>query len=188
MTNETPRIYAASLSDYNAGRLHGVWIDCDNGPEAIWDAINAMLAASPEFRAFPQGGPAEEWAIHDYEGFGVRLSESESIERVARLGAAIAEADDPDALRAFLAWDEGDDDENMLERFAECYRGKWDSMRDYVQNETSELGFRGLTPEQLDEVSGFIDWDHVANEYLVAYGYSTVPAQPYGVYVFQGEA
>ena len=44
-----------------------------------------MLAASPE-------PGAEEWAIHDYEGFGeMRLSEWESFERVSAIAAGIAE-------------------------------------------------------------------------------------------------
>ena len=30
-----PRIYVASLSDYNAGRLHGEWIDADQGAEGM---------------------------------------------------------------------------------------------------------------------------------------------------------
>src|SRR5436189_4774564 len=61
---ETPRIYAATLSDYNAGRLHGAWIDADQDPEELQAEIDAMLAKSAE-------PVAEEWAIHDYEGFGL---------------------------------------------------------------------------------------------------------------------
>ena len=58
-----PRIYVACLSSYNAGRLHGRWIDCDQTAEEIREEIRLMLEESPE----PW---AEEWAIHDYEGFG----------------------------------------------------------------------------------------------------------------------
>ena len=38
----TPRIYVASLSDYNAGHLHGRWIDADQDPDAIREEIAAM--------------------------------------------------------------------------------------------------------------------------------------------------
>jgi hypothetical protein len=58
----TPKIYVASLSDYNAGRLHGRWIDANQPTHGIWSDIGDMLAESPE-------PGAEEWAIHDYEGF-----------------------------------------------------------------------------------------------------------------------
>ena len=69
-TSPSPRIYVASLSDYNAGQLHGKWIDADQEASNILGAVHAMLSASTE----PY---AEEWAIHDYEGFGdLRLGQS----------------------------------------------------------------------------------------------------------------
>ena len=72
-----PRIYVASLADYNAGRLHGRWIDADQSAVAVREAISLMLAQSKE-------PIAEDWAIHDYEGFfDLRLSEFEDIDRVA---------------------------------------------------------------------------------------------------------
>ena len=39
-TGPSPRIYVASLSDYNAGRLHGVWIDAAEELDEIWSQIN----------------------------------------------------------------------------------------------------------------------------------------------------
>ena len=60
--SEEIRIYVADLAAYNNGKLHGVWIDATQNLEDIQDQINAMLAESPE-------GFAEEYAIHDYEGF-----------------------------------------------------------------------------------------------------------------------
>ena len=73
-----PRIYVASLADYNDGRLHGAWIDAAQDVQALQRCIQNMLDASPS-------PGAEEWAIHDYEGFEfVQLSEFESIETVSR--------------------------------------------------------------------------------------------------------
>ena len=70
-----PRIYVASLSDYNAGRLHGRWIDATQGVDAVQAEVVAMLAESRE-------AVAEEWAIHDYDEFaGVRLGEWEDLAR-----------------------------------------------------------------------------------------------------------
>jgi antirestriction protein len=75
----TPRIYVASLSDYNAGRLHGRWIDANQSAEQIQDCISQMLAQSKEPHS-------EEWAIHDYEGFGsLRISESEDLKSIAEV-------------------------------------------------------------------------------------------------------
>jgi hypothetical protein len=43
-----PRIYVASLSDYNAGRLHGVWLDATEDYDTLSTGVAQMLAASPE--------------------------------------------------------------------------------------------------------------------------------------------
>lgn len=54
-------IYAASLSDYNNGILHGAWIDADEDVERMSGEITEMLADSPTTKRY--GEPAEEWAI-----------------------------------------------------------------------------------------------------------------------------
>ncbi len=64
------------------------------------DKVRAMLGASPE-------PDAEEWAIHDYEGFeGARLSEYASFETVCALAEFISEHG---ALGAKLYREFGDD-------------------------------------------------------------------------------
>ncbi len=86
-TNEDrrPRIYVASLGDYNAGRLHGRWIDADQDSETIREAIAAMLAESPE-------EAAEEWAIHAHDNFaGYSVSESADLEHVSAVAKRIGE-------------------------------------------------------------------------------------------------
>ena len=78
-----PRIYVASLSDYNNGHLHGRWISAAQDPDLIYDEIHQMLATSPS----PQ---AEEWAIHDYEGFTPHdICETEDIPTIARIAMEI---------------------------------------------------------------------------------------------------
>src|SRR4051794_38011437 len=82
---ERPRIYVASLADYNAGNLHGRWIDATQGADAIRREIAEILATSRE-------PDAEEYAIHDYDNFhGLRLSECADIDRVAELAGLIVE-------------------------------------------------------------------------------------------------
>lgn len=77
MSNETlPRIYVACLAAYNNSILHGAWIDATQELDAIMGDVQAMLKASPI-------AEAEEYAIHDYEGFcGIRLSEYTGLEQV----------------------------------------------------------------------------------------------------------
>lgn len=63
-SSDTFRIYVASLSDYNAGILHGTWIDFAQLTDLddLRAAIAAMLATSPTAKTAP-GQPAEEWMM-----------------------------------------------------------------------------------------------------------------------------
>ncbi|MFJ8699487.1 antirestriction protein ArdA [Streptomyces ardesiacus] len=97
-----PRIYVASLTDYNNAILHGEWIDADQDPDQIHAEVQAMLKKSPAARKY--GDVAEEWAIHDYEGFyGISLSEWESFERVSAIAKLLKEH--PPALVAYYVGD-----------------------------------------------------------------------------------
>ena len=130
----TPKIYVASLSDYNAGRLHGVWIDATEGMEAISIEIEAMLAASPE-------PGAEEYAIHDYEGFGpVRLLEYESLADVAAIAAGIQQHGHAFAVWADHLRSTADRWHSDLDQFEECFIGRWDSLADYGDHLLDLLG------------------------------------------------
>jgi antirestriction protein len=85
-----PAIYVASLLDYNNGILHGAWIPVGASADALLLEILAMLSISPTTRR--TGEPAEEWAIHDYEGFGDRrLDPHESLEDMAATALALAD-------------------------------------------------------------------------------------------------
>lgn len=126
-----PRIYVASLIDYNAGRLHGAWLVADADIERLQAGVQAMLAASPE-------PLAEEYAIHDYEGFGdVHLSEYEDLGRVAVIGSGIATYGE-----AFAAWvsvlDGGE--AVSVQRFEEAFRGTWASLTAYADDLLADLG------------------------------------------------
>ena len=127
----TPRIYVACLAAYNNGRLHGEWMDADQSPDELHEAVRQMLTTSPE-------PGAEEWAIHDYEGFGaLRLSEWESFERVSAIATGIAEHGE-----AFAAWMSYDSERDPAdnEAFEDAYRGEWDSLHDYAENYADDIG------------------------------------------------
>jgi len=79
-----PRIYVACLAAYNNGHLHGRWIDVAQDVEDIKSNIAAMLAASPISNA-------EEWAIHDFEGFeDAELAEYTSIKTVVKIAEFVS--------------------------------------------------------------------------------------------------
>src|SRR4051794_6468221 len=63
-----PQIWVASLADYNNGTLHGAWLDAAQDEADLQAGVVAMLATSP--LTARTGEQAEEWAIHDYQGFG----------------------------------------------------------------------------------------------------------------------
>lgn len=126
---EQPRIYAACLAAYNNGILHGAWIDAAQEPWAIYDAVQTMLAASPI-------AGAEEWAIHDYEGFGgVRIEEYASFEHVSALASFIADHGEVGA--ALLDHFSGDLEE-AREAISDRYMGNHASLADYMQELTEE--------------------------------------------------
>ncbi len=128
-TDTKPSIYVACLAAYNNGYLHGAWIDAMQEPWAIYDAVRDMLAASPV-----EG--AEEWAIHDYEGFGgVRIEEYTGFDRVSELATFLAEHGEVGA--ALLDYYSGDLDE-AREALADRYLGAHASLADYVQEVTEE--------------------------------------------------
>lgn len=168
----TPRIYVASLSDYNNGVLHGAWIYADQDADMIRDEINTMLAESPTAEKY--GEPAEEWAIHDYEGIP-NLHEYESIEAVAAYGKAVEEYGD--AMRAFLSFYEGDP-ELVESSFKDCYYGEFDTHEAFVYHYLEETGMWNEIPEwaqtyfdckhywygdlrfSVTEIDGFYFWDN----------------------------
>lgn len=123
-----PRIYVACLAAYNNGYLHGHWIDSDQDADDMRAKISAMLKASP----IPG---AEEWAIHDYEGFeGAELSEYTSIDRVAELAAFIAEHGE---LGGKLLNHFSGDIDQARSAFDD-YAGRFTSLADYAQALTED--------------------------------------------------
>jgi antirestriction protein len=177
MSDTTPRIYVACLAAYNNGKLHGRWIDADEGVEHIWSEVNAMLKASPE-------PGAEEWAIHDYEGFGGwRMSEWESFDKVAEVAEAITEHGEG-PIGAFLSVT-GDDD---LSGFEDKYRGEWDSEKDYAEHIVEECGWGGVCPVP-EGLMSYLDMDSIARDLFID-GFTSVEsgAPNYGVYVFDDYA
>ena len=153
-----PRIYVASLSDYNAGRLHGRWIDASKDAAAIHAEIRVMLAESRE-------PPAEEWAIHDSEGFGeYGVGEFESIEKVAETAALIAEHGE---VFAGLLSHFGGDLDDAKKWMEEGYRGEWDSLAEYAENFIDDV-YCGELKGLPDIIRHHIDYDGIAHDFEVS--------------------
>jgi antirestriction protein len=172
----TPRIYVACLASYNNGRLHGRWIDANQSVDDIWAEVRAMLASSPE-------PGAEEWAIHDYEGFGqLRLSEWESFEHVAAIAAGISVHGD--AFSAWLSYDSSQDAADM-QSFEDAYGGEWDSLHDYAEDYAEQTGMYDAADKA---GSPYVRVDIDALERALDIELYTVESDHHTLYVFDPNA
>ncbi|RLJ22205.1 antirestriction protein ArdA [bacterium endosymbiont of Escarpia laminata] len=146
--NSEIRIYVADLAAYNAGTLHGIWIDATEDLEVIREQVRAMLAASPE-----RG--AEEYAIHDFEGFaGYGLSEYEGLEAAHEVACFIEEYPDfgGELLNHFS------DLEEARRVAEEDYCGCYSALADYAQELTEECT---AIPENL---AFYIDYEAMGRD------------------------
>ncbi len=171
-----PRIYVASLSDYNAGTLHGVWIDATQEPDDILAEVQAMLAESPTAKA--EGSTAEEWAIHDHEGFeGLEIDEHATFEEVSELAQAIAEHG-----AAYAAYvDHVGHHYATPAGFEDQYLGEYDSAEDYAEEYIDSTGALESMPESLRD---YFDYEKFARDLNYGGDIHVVDNPSGGVWVF----
>lgn len=142
------RIFVACLAAYNSGCLHGRWINADQDAEDIRSEISEMLKASPVVEA-------EEWAIHDYEGFeGVEISEYADIENLARLATFVNERGRLGSMLLQHFCGCIDEAEAAFDNYAGCYRALADYAQELIE-ETTEI------PENL---ANYIDYQAIARD------------------------
>ena len=99
-----PSIYVADLAAYNSAILFGKWISLEGKTsDEVYEEINAMLAEGTKLYSEKHtlNGAHEEFAIHDYQGFGpIKVGEYDSVsdlvDHVERMG------DDPDKYFAYI--------------------------------------------------------------------------------------
>ena len=100
---------------------------------------------------------AEEWAVMDYDGFGVlRLGEYTSFETISRIAQGIAEHGE-----AFTAWAAhvGPDSTELLDRFEDHFLGEWESFEEYVKGCLEESEFYRFLEHVPEEMRGYIEVD-----------------------------
>jgi antirestriction protein len=148
MTN-TIKIYVADLAAYNDGILHGVWIDATLDVEEMQEQVDAMLKAS-------RVEGAEEYAIHDHEGFGdYSLGECAGFESAHRIAEFLTEFSD---FGAGLLAQFGGDLDDARKAAEDDYCGCYKSLADYAQELTEE---RTTIPRNL---AFYIDYDAMARD------------------------
>ena len=147
--NEEIRIYIADLSAYNNGKLHGVWINATDDLDDIQEQIKNMLAESPE-------PDAEEYAIHDYEGFdGYSLGEYEGIEAAHEIACFI---DENPEIGGELLNNFGGDLEDARKALEDNYCGCYKSLADYAEELTEE------TTQIPESLAYYIDYEKMGRD------------------------
>ncbi len=145
----TPSIYVACLAAYNNGHLHGKWIDCTDAEE-ISVSIKDILTTSP----IPN---AEEWAIHDFEGFGeFDVSEYSGVEELTEIAGAIREHGE--IITAIMNWRGGTVDQ-AIETLQDNYCGEYKSEVDFAMEWTEEVGY-----EVPSWIGCHVNWEGIARD------------------------
>jgi antirestriction protein len=168
----TGRMYVASLSDYNAGRLHGAWIDVPTDADELRESIAAILATSPE-------PIAEEWAIHDYDDFP-NMGEWPDLDQLCAMAAILEEVAENGLRDEFTAWIEDSSyNTDNPERFHDAYLGTYESEEDYGYEYAESCGL----VKQLEGIgmACYVDWESYGRNLLM--DLSTIDG-PHGFYVF----
>ncbi|USQ14920.1 antirestriction protein ArdA [Legionella lytica] len=119
---DTPSIYVACLASYNNTILLSVWIDATQSEDDIMKEIWEMADNRPKPNA-------EEYAIHDYEGFGsIKILEYEGIGNIMEYASFIQEHGE---LGLALLCDYSvDDAQTMLD---DHYQGYYNSEVDFAR-------------------------------------------------------
>jgi antirestriction protein len=186
-----PRIYVACLASYNAGVLHGRWIDVSD-VDTMQGEIDAMLRESrfpnvevecpkcgadftirhalgedttkgrdgcPVCKGKGTVPSAEEYAIHDHEGFeGFEVSEHSNLADVAALGEAIDRADDAACLAELHSHLGNSDIADTVAYHEEHYAGTWRTLEDWAEEFLDDTGALKDCPDSLRPYIDFEKW------------------------------
>lgn len=169
MTNTfEPKIYIACLAAYNAGYLHGQWVDANQPVEALLEAVREVLNTSPI-------EDSEEWAIHDFEDFGgYELRESSSLEEVSQVADFLI--DNGEIAAVLLGYFQNLDEAAQL---LEEYCGIYENVRDFAEEIVQECY------EIPDYLQMYIDYDAFGRDLFIS-DYLAITSDRGGdIYVFR---
>jgi antirestriction protein len=144
-----PRIYVACLASYVEGKLYGTWIDANQSPDDIQEAIDAMLAKSPRANA-------EEWRIDDTKGFDpIKNTELCSVEEISDIANVLTEYG-PEVVQAAMG--HNTETSELLEWIQENYAGSFRTLEDWAEEFMSDTGQLNEIPENLRAYFDFEKW------------------------------
>ena len=168
--NTDIQIYIADLAAYNAGHLHGVWMDATLPVDEMQELISIMLSQSPV-------EDAEEWALHDYSGFeDITLNEWKSLESVHNIANLIEEYGQLGAA----IYNDFDDIDQATEVLEERYHGCYSSLAEYAEEYTDS------TAHIPDHLQSYIDYERMARDWELSGDIFTIETAHDEVHVFRG--
>ena len=170
----TAQIYVADLAAYNAGHLHGRWIVLeayDFDPEAVHERIKEILARGAKRFGAETLSVHEEYAIHDYEGFGpVKIEEYDSIEKVCALAETLdaLESNGEDVpfgiyLDKIESLDSLDSLDDAVEAFRESYRGEL-TLEQYAGDYVSDCILPEIDKGIRETIETYFDYESFARD------------------------
>lgn len=140
----TPRVYLACLASYNAGILHGDWVELD-GSQDLHEGLLEMLNSSPI-------EDATEWAVHDHEDCG-HLGEYPGLEQLRKIQETFKLAEKEgvtwELLCEFCDHIGRDLEPESVTAFSETYSGSGCTLVDWCQQFFEDSGEIGQIPEHL---------------------------------------
>lgn len=176
-SKDSPKVWIADLAAYTNGRLHGEWVELDGDDSENLEKLDAAIARLLE--TSPVEG-AEEWAVHDYEGFApLNLGEYPGRERLASIAAAINEHGP--VFAGLLDHFGVDYVDTALSHMQEGYEGRHDSLEAWAEQYFEDSGMLSEVPESL---RSYIDLERWARDAELGGDIFTIDADDGGVHVF----
>lgn len=153
--NANIQIYIACLTAYNNGFLHGEWVDVSQGIDHVRERIKFILLDSPMNE---EGDPCEEWAIHDFEGFGnYKVNEYHDLEELCQVAEFLKECEEKDFPSDVASWLIDDFGINgAIEKMEDDFIGEFDSATDFAYHYVDETG---LLSDACKTISMYFDYE-----------------------------
>ncbi|MGO1069471.1 antirestriction protein ArdA [Lysobacter sp. CA199] len=199
-------IYVACLASYNAGILHGDWIDLEIlDAEEAREEIARILRESPRPNvkvrcpdcdgegAHPYSdaarcetckgtgrvSSAEEWAAHDYDGFPSSFGEHPDLDELVAYAEAVEEHGD--AFVAYFDNESHDDVASAVEGFSDAYGGEFRNAEEWAESFLEDTGaFEGVS----DTLRNYFDFEAYARDARLGGDMTFVETGHGGVYAF----
>lgn len=144
MANTEYKIYVACLASYNAGDLVGEWIEVESwdDSDSLKEKIQAVIAKSP-------APNAEEYAIHDYDGFPrtAEFGEWPDLQLLCDYVEAVSDHGS-DVMNAAIAV--SDNFKETLDAVENRYYGCFDRDGDYAESVADDSGWPDLAKRYFD--------------------------------------